>query len=83
MDTIVIVISIEKVVLVSMLILYNVVLVTMVSLFNIVLATNVKVALFEVMFSLCYFYLFFVYYNLNSRCSLCRLTITRRVSQEL
>jgi hypothetical protein len=38
------------------------------------------------MFSLCYFYLFLyigVLHNVNSRCCLCRLTVTRRVSHEL
>ena len=40
----------------------------------------------EVMFSMCYFYLFMhtgVIHNLNSGCCLCRLTGTRRVSHEL
>jgi hypothetical protein len=40
----------------------------------------------EVMFSMCYFYLFLhtgVIHNSNSGCSLCHLTGTRRVSHEL
>ena len=40
----------------------------------------------EVMFSMCYFYLFVhtgVIHNLNFRCCLCRLTRIRRVSHEL
>ena len=40
----------------------------------------------EVMFSMCYFYLFLhtsVMHNLNSGCCLCRLTGIRRVSHQL